>query len=163
MEDEVFKQGHQTGDGAQTPFLLLSSLHPSPLRRLSFPLSGKLVLQDKVNCLQLLQGNILAVTFKSTIVYRHDYHSPFALMWLVGVMTPSYAPWAIKKKQETVWHKVKKKQLVYIQLQLDHYFKTSCSKKQVTKQKPTLNEVLNMFNFLCTQSLTKITYSLDYM
>lgn len=45
----------------------------------------------------LLQGKILAVTFKSTIFYRHDYHSPFAGRWLVAVMTPRYVLWAIKK------------------------------------------------------------------
>lgn len=36
----------------------------------------------------LLQGKLLAVTFNSTMFYRHDYHSPFALMCLVGVMIP---------------------------------------------------------------------------
>lgn len=78
-----------------------------------FHCQASLFYKTKWTARSLLQGNVLAVTFKSTIVYRPDYHSPFALMWLVGVMTPSYAPWAIKKSKRQSGIRWKKK-LIYM-------------------------------------------------
>lgn len=95
------QEGSLANPRAQSSLLLLQSLPPTVLRILSFSLSS-LFYKTKWTSCSLLQGNILAMSFKSTIFYRHDCHSPFALMWLVGVMTPSYAIWAIKNcKRQT--------------------------------------------------------------
>lgn len=65
----------------------LSSLSPLHWGRCPFYCQASLFYKTKWTASSLLQGNILAVTFKSTIFYRHNYHSPFASMQLVGVMT----------------------------------------------------------------------------
>lgn len=75
---------------------------PLCLESCLFHCQASLFYKTKWTSCCLWQGNILAMTFKSTIFYRHDYHSPFTLMWLVGVMTPSYPIWAIKNcKRQT--------------------------------------------------------------
>lgn len=78
---------------------------PMCLGSCPFHCQASLFYKTKWTACSLMQGKILAVTFKNTVFYRHDDHSPVALMWLVGVMTPSYVPWAIKncKKNRLPW------------------------------------------------------------
>lgn len=73
---------------------------PMCLGSCPFLCQASLFYKTKWTACSWLLGKISAVTFKSTVFYRHDYHSPVALMWLVGVMT-SYVPWTIKNCKKT--------------------------------------------------------------
>lgn len=100
-EDEELLWDHWPNHGAPSAFLLCAPLHWGPCPS---HCQTSLFYKTKWTACSLLQGNILAVTFKSTIFYRHNYHSPFASMQLVGVLTQVTLPGQLKMaKDKLTW------------------------------------------------------------